>query len=113
MEARIYENDYVREDGVWKIKRLDYMMQWQGEYELGWSKTISHLQPLDTTFPENPIGPDEIRNGDIRKTWPFRHDVPMHFAHPKFNSRFNSDNLKLFFDRLLESPFLKVFSISI
>ena len=86
MEAGIYENDYVREDGVWKIKRLDYMMQWQGEYELGWSKTISHLQPLDTTFPENPIGPDEIRNGDIRKTWPFRHDVPMHFAHPKFGS---------------------------
>jgi len=21
---------------------------------------------------------------EIRKTWPYRHDVPMHFAHPKF-----------------------------
>jgi hypothetical protein len=29
-EAGIYENDYVRADGVWKIKRLDYMMQWGG-----------------------------------------------------------------------------------
>ena len=33
MEAGIYENDYVIESGVWKIKRLDYMMQWQGDYE--------------------------------------------------------------------------------
>jgi SnoaL-like domain len=88
MEAGIYENDYVREDGVWKIKRLDYMMQWQGDYEKGWSKTVSHLQPLDTCYPENPIGPDEIRAGDIRRTWPFRHDVPMHFAHPKFGAMF-------------------------
>ena len=45
MEAGIYENDYVREEGVWKIKRLDYMMQWQADYERGWSKTLAHLQP--------------------------------------------------------------------
>jgi len=31
-EAGLYENDYVRERGVWKIRRLDYMMQWQAEY---------------------------------------------------------------------------------
>ena len=86
MEAGIYENDYVREDGVWKIKRLDYMMQWQGDYEKGWSKTISHLQPLAECYPANPIGPDEIRAHDIRQTWPYRHDVPMHFAHPKFGA---------------------------
>ena len=44
-EAGLYENDYVREGGVWKIKRLDYMMQWQADYEKGWSKTVAHLQP--------------------------------------------------------------------
>ena len=32
-EAGIYENDYVREEGAWKIKRLDYMMQWQADFE--------------------------------------------------------------------------------
>lgn len=85
MEAGIYENDYVREDGQWKIKRLDYMMQWQANYEDGWSKTISHLQPLAECFPANPIGPDEIR-GEVRQTWPHRHDVPMHFAHPRFGA---------------------------
>lgn len=86
MEAGIYENDYVRENGMWKIKRLDYMMQWQGDYELGWSKTISHLQPLEECYPANPIGPDEIRTQEIRQTWPYRHDVPMHFAHPRFGA---------------------------
>jgi hypothetical protein len=86
MEAGIYENDYVREDGAWKIKRLDYMMQWQGEYETGWSKTISHLQPLMECYPANPIGPDSIRSDEIRQTWPHRHDVPMHFGHPKFGA---------------------------
>jgi hypothetical protein len=87
MEAGIYENDYVKEDGVWKIKRLDYMMQWQGDYEKGWSKTISHLQPALECFPANPIGPDEIREDEnYRLTWPHRQDVPMHFAHPKFGS---------------------------
>lgn len=85
MEAGIYENDYVKEDGVWKIKRLDYMMQWQGEYETGWAKTVSHLQPLMETFPKNPIGPDYLLpESERRQTWPHRKDVPMHFAHPKF-----------------------------
>ena len=91
MEAGIYENDYVKEDGVWKIKRLDYMMQWQGDYEKGWSKTVSHLQPLDTCYPENPIGPDYIRTEELRQTWPYRHDVPMHFAHPKFGALLAGD----------------------
>ncbi len=51
LEAGIYENDYVREDGVWKIKRLDYMMQWQADYEQGWSRTVAHLQPASQTYP--------------------------------------------------------------
>jgi len=87
MESGIYENDYVRENGVWKIKRLDYMMQWQSNYEDGWSKTISHLQPLTECFPDNPIGPDYLLpENEIRQTWPHRQDVPMHFAHPRFGA---------------------------
>ena len=86
LEGGIYENDYVREGGVWKIKRLDYMMQWQGNYEEGWAHTTAHLQPATKTFPEDPLGPDRLLPGrsEHRKTWPYRQDVPMHFAHPKF-----------------------------
>jgi len=80
-EAGMYENDYVVEDGVWKIKRLDYVVQWQADYEKGWYNTIAHLQPLTKTFPEDPIGPDELIDNQ-RQTWPFRQDLPMHYAHP-------------------------------
>ena len=86
-EAGIYENDYVREDGIWKIKRLDYMMQWQGDYETGLAHTVSHLQPAARTYPDDPNGPDVILPAaDIRQTWPHRQDVPMHFAHPRFGA---------------------------
>lgn len=82
-EAGIYENDYVREDGVWKIKRLDYMVQWQAEYENGWAHSTSHLQPATRTFPDNPVGPDVLLPPDkVRGTWPHRTDVPTHYAHP-------------------------------
>jgi hypothetical protein len=63
------------------------MMQWQADYERGWSKTVSHLQPATQTFPENPLGPDVLLPPDqTRKTWPHRQDVPMHFAHPRFGA---------------------------
>ena len=90
LEAGIYENDYVKVanaqgEPVWKIKRLDYMMQWQGNYEEGWAHTTSHLQPAAKTYPEDPLGPDRLLPPEHhRKTWPYRQDVPMHFAHPKF-----------------------------
>ncbi|MXO65384.1 nuclear transport factor 2 family protein [Altericroceibacterium endophyticum] len=88
-EAGIYENDYVLEDGVWKIKRLDYMMQWQGDYDKGWAHTTSHLQPADKTYPEDPLGPDRLLPESAhRPTWPLRKDVPMHFAHPRFGALF-------------------------
>jgi hypothetical protein len=87
-EAGLYENEYVCEAGIWKIKRLDYMMQWQADYEKGWSKTVAHLQPAAVPFPDNPLGPDVILPAaQIRNTWPHRQDVPMHFAHPRFGAR--------------------------
>jgi hypothetical protein len=81
MESGIYENDYVREDGVWKIKRLDYMLQWQAEYETGWAHTDSHLKPAQKLFPEDPFGPDVLLDVK-RETWPYRQDTPVHYAHP-------------------------------
>ena len=80
-EAGMYENDYVREDGVWKIKRLDYVVQWQADYDKGWYDTIAHLQPLTRTYPDDPNGPDELIE-DKRRTWPYRQPLEMHYAHP-------------------------------
>jgi SnoaL-like domain len=92
-EAGLYENDYVREEGVWKIKRLDYMMQWQADYEAGWSRTTAHLQPAIGLYPDNPIGPDILLPAnEVRQTWPNRQDVPMHYAHPRFGAVMASAN---------------------
>jgi hypothetical protein len=33
----IYENDYVLEDGAWKISELRYFTQFSGPYETGWT----------------------------------------------------------------------------
>ena len=88
-ESGIYENDYVKEDGVWKIQRLNYMMQWQADYEAGWAKTTAHLQPAMACYPENPIGPDRIlENAEYRPTWPHRQEIKMSFAHPVLGQQF-------------------------
>jgi hypothetical protein len=80
-EAGIYENEYVREGGVWKIKRLDYIVEWQAEYEKGWTHTISHLQPATACYPENPLGPDVLLD-EKRPAWPYRGAIKYHYAHP-------------------------------
>ena len=35
-EQGICENEYVKEEGVWKISRLDYYLETTGPYETGW-----------------------------------------------------------------------------
>ena len=80
-EAGIYENVYVKERGVWKIKLLNYNMLWQADYEPGWANSGVHLLPLTKLFPENPIGPDELLPS-VPNTWPSTRVVPFHYPHP-------------------------------
>jgi hypothetical protein len=81
-EGGIYENRYVREDGVWKIKLLNYNMLWQADYAKGWSGSNAHLPMLGKLYPEDPIGPDEILPGPTPAVWPETRSVPFHFPHP-------------------------------
>lgn len=37
IEGGVYENDYVKEDGVWKIAALNFTPQYVGPYETGWT----------------------------------------------------------------------------
>ena len=80
-EAGVYENEYVREDGIWKIKFLNYNLHWQATFEDGWanSDVISINSP--TTYPEDPLGPDEL-HGTPPKLWPETYCVPFHYSHP-------------------------------
>lgn len=81
-EAGIHENVYSKgDDGVWRIKELNYNMLWQAEYGAGWAHSSVHLDPLTKTFPEDKFGPDELF--DITPTfWPHTRVVPFHYPHP-------------------------------
>lgn len=80
-EAGLYENDYVLEDGVWKIARLEYALQWQALYDKGWTHTATDLPPAVPAYPEGPIGPDFLIES-TRKVWPERSEFEFHYLHP-------------------------------
>jgi hypothetical protein len=60
-EGGVYENSYVRDGSIWKIKRLDYRAIWQADYALGWAYAKpGYIPPFSKTFPEDPVGPDRL-----------------------------------------------------
>jgi hypothetical protein len=78
----IYENRYVREDGIWKISRLGYFPFWHGSFADGWAKTpIDFIPKAKTCYPEDPVGPDELIDPALR-LWPATDIIPFHNDHP-------------------------------
>jgi SnoaL-like domain len=83
LEAGIYENEYVRENGIWKIKVFNYRIVYQARLEQGWAH--SGLEPLMVSgytgcFPDDPRGPDELRPSP--PVWPQTFIMPFHYPHP-------------------------------
>ncbi len=55
-EAGVYENVYVKEDGVWKIGTLDYHMFWQADFEKGWAHSVPYQGHFfEKTYPRTPV----------------------------------------------------------
>jgi hypothetical protein len=82
-EGGIYENSYVKEDGVWKIKILNYNPLWHADYKNGWAYTKVGYIPTDppVLYPENPTGPDApIEPAWV--LWPETSIVPFHYNNP-------------------------------
>jgi carotenoid cleavage dioxygenase len=82
-EAGIYENEYAKEAGIWKIRLFNYRVVYQANYESGWAHApVSPLmvRNYDSTYPENPKGPDEI--GPPPPRWPETFIMPFHYPHP-------------------------------
>ena len=80
-EGGIYENTYVKEDGVWKIRILNYKPQWHADFDKGWAFTDPEYTPfIRTTYPEDPAGPDEL--ADEHWLWPTHKLLPFHMKHP-------------------------------
>lgn len=80
-EGGMYENVYVRENGLWKIQLLNYNPIWHADYSTGWARTRPNYVPAESTlYPKNPIGPDELL--PKRPLWPDTDVVPFHYPHP-------------------------------
>ena len=82
-EGGIYENTYVKEDGVWKFQVLNYNPLWHADYESGWGKTkmIFDGTAERTFYPENPTGPDAPMDSPPAM-WPNTSIVPFHYMNP-------------------------------
>jgi hypothetical protein len=81
-EGGLYENTYVRDDGVWKIKVLFYRPFWHADFGKGWAHTPPDYVPNSAvTFPDDPHGPDELLT-DAPRLWPDTTTFPFHYRHP-------------------------------
>ncbi len=54
----VYENDYVLEEGAWKISELRYFTQFSGSYEMGWTNPRVPVAPAPSGggAPTAPLG---------------------------------------------------------
>jgi hypothetical protein len=71
----LYENDYVRENGVWKIRRLALYPEMFTPYEAGWGREalkVSRMEPA--------LAPDRASKGSA--SYEKAYIVPAHYASP-------------------------------
>jgi hypothetical protein len=81
-EGGLYENVYVREDGLWKIKVLVPKMVYIAEYEHGWAYTKpQYFEFFTETYPKDPLGPDALLK-EAQVLWPDTDLLPFHYPHP-------------------------------
>jgi len=69
----VYENDFVRENGAWKFKKVFYSLHYRSPIEGGWAETpmVMSGQAQDYDAPPTAYHP-----------YPDIHFVPFHWKHP-------------------------------
>lgn len=77
----VYENAYVREDGVWKISSLHAFITYYTEYDQGWNKGgVPLLTSLDGMQPDAPPT-------HTYEAYPGVYIPPFHYANPVSGKR--------------------------
>lgn len=83
-EGGVHENEYVLEDGVWKIALFNYRINFQAPYDGGWEVSPADRPIMVSnwtgTYPDVPNGPDELRAEQPQ--WPRNPFLPFHYVHP-------------------------------
>ncbi|HEY3516359.1 MAG TPA: nuclear transport factor 2 family protein [Gammaproteobacteria bacterium] len=72
----LYENEYVRDDGVWKIATLHVYPRLVTDYDKGWARDAKPLDPPSAEFP-----PDRPPTSAYA-SYPKFVIAPFHFRHP-------------------------------
>ena len=91
-EGGVYENEYIRENGIWKLRILNYRLAYQGLFETGWAKwEPSFSGTFKTTYPTDPLGPDELID-PAPVFWPDTEIVPFHYQHPVTGKPWRADD---------------------
>ncbi|HUN73530.1 MAG TPA: nuclear transport factor 2 family protein [Steroidobacteraceae bacterium] len=71
-----YENEYVKQNGIWKIKALHGYFRMYTDYALGWAKSA-----VPNTHPEKDLPPD--RPPTVKyETYPATYIPPYHYKNP-------------------------------
>lgn len=80
--AGIYENEYVKQGGIWKIAKLHLYVRFYAPYESGWTRTTA---ALNERFGKSTARPDRPA-AERHPTWPTRYAPPMHYSMPEADS---------------------------
>jgi hypothetical protein len=71
----IYENEYIKENGKWKFKKLHFHLTFRAPFEDGWLKT-----PVISSCASATIRPDGPSTN--YRPYPEVCTVPFHYTHP-------------------------------
>ena len=72
----IYENEYVKEGGVWKIAKLHFYPTAFTDYDKGWARSLLPMKGQSALFP-----PDKPPT-KVYRTMPGNYIPPFSFKHP-------------------------------
>ena len=73
----VYENEYLNDNGTWRISKQHYWVTFWGDYDQGWTGAgIIPMAPASTTNP--PDAPPSV----VYQSFPNTYVVPFHYDHP-------------------------------
>lgn len=73
----VYENEYVKRDGVWQIKKVKAYTTFVADYVGGWARS-----PRQAIAPVNQEFPPDVPPGPIVESFPNVYDFPFHYDNP-------------------------------
>ena len=72
----IYENEYVKERGVWKLAKLHFYPMAFTDYDKGWAKSLLPMKGRSALFP--PDKPPTV----VYRSMPGNYIPPFSYKHP-------------------------------